>query len=217
MRHHNSPEELAKRSGEGDEALPKKGKEFRHYNHPEEVAKRAAAGRPGGVPIAPRRVFTTTGEAPPVWPPAGTVDNTAKVEVALVPSSKPVTEPPPARGDLETRLRRAELLLWTFVESRDEAREFRRLLNNQQAVTDGMASVGKRLNALENQIEAALAEALAEGDDEGDDDDDDDDAPALPPLEDDPGLDDETAEAPPVLDESGPPPTVPDNPPKGDT
>jgi hypothetical protein len=103
------------------------------------------------------------------------------------------------------------MLLWTFVESRDEAREFRRLLNNQQAVTDGMASVGERLNALEQQIEAALAEALEDGEE---DDDDDDDGTSLPPLEDDPEA--LTAEAP-AVDDGAPPPTVPDNPPKGGT
>jgi hypothetical protein len=212
MRHHNSPEELAKRSGEGAETVSKKGKEFRHYNHPEEVARRLAEGKAGGVPVAARRVFTTMGEAPPVWPPAGTVDNTAKVDVALVRSApeKPATEPPPARGDLETRLRRVEMLLWTFVESREEARDFRMLLNNAAAVAEVQQDINNRVRTLEQQIEAALAEALEEGDEEGDDGD------ALPPLEDDePGLE-PTAEAPPVL-ELEPPPTVPDNPPKAGT
>lgn len=200
MRHHNSPEELAKRSGEA-EPVARKGKEFRHYNHPEEVAKREANGG-GGVAVT-KRVINTTGE-PPVWPPPGTEDNTAAVSATWPDEAKPPEEAPPADeaptslGDFGLRLRRVENLLWTFVDGVQEAREFRRLLSNQQAVTDAQLDIRNRLSSLEQTIEAALAE----------EDDTEEPPPALPPLEDD---------VPPVDGVEAPdaPPTVPDNPSAG--
>jgi hypothetical protein len=181
MRHHNSPDELAKRAGEPEPA--RKGREFRHYNHPEEVAKRLAAGQPGAVPVARRVVQTTASPvplAPMAWLPPGTVDNTASVTAAVVPAGaaddddKPPTEPP--KGNIDLRLRRVELLLWSFVESQAEASEFRRLLNNQQAVSDGQLALVNRIRALEQAIDAALADA------DGVDIDGSDDATAEPPA-----------------------------------
>lgn len=220
MRHHNSPEELAKRSGE-PEPSARKGKEFRHYNHPEEVAKRAAAGQPGGVPVVPRRVVPTTG-TPAEWPPAGTIDNTASVEVttSAAPAAtpeKPPTEPPPGkRGDVDTRLRRIENLLWSFVTNVSEARDFRRLLNNQDAVTETQQDINNRVRALEETLDSIAAQLNDDGDEEADDDGDDDDeadddpSAELPPLE---------LDAPPALEpDASVPATVPDNPqPKGET
>ena len=206
MRHHNSPEELARRSAEPDPAA-RKGREFRHYNHPDEVARRAAGGNPGGSAVVPRRIVATTGV--PVWPPAGTVDNTASVDVETAPE-KPPTEPPPGRrGDIELRLRRIENLLWTFVESAEEAREFRRLLNNQHAVTDVQLDINNRVRALEDMLEAAMAEQ----------NDDAPTEPELPPLEDDPapalgtvGTEDGQRLPDPSLGIEPAPETVPDNP-----
>lgn len=196
MRHHNSPEELAKRSGE-PEPLARKGKEFRHYNHPEEVAKRAASGQGGSVAVS-RRVINTTGE-PPGWPPPGTEDNTAIVSASWpsepeVSNSNEDTEPPPARGNLEQRLRRVENLLWTFLDGPDEAREFRRLLNNQQAVSDSQQDIINRVRTLEQTIEAVAEQEAGGVDDEGDEQ-------QLPPND---------SRLPDAEPES--PPTVPDNP-----
>lgn len=233
MRHHNSPEELQRRAAEGEQA-PRKGKEFRHYNHPAEIAKREAAGQAGtAVAVVPRRAATPA--APVVWPPPGTVDNTESVSVSEAPAKRPTQPPPRGRGDVETRLRRIENLLWTFVESPDEAREFRRLLNNLAAVTDVQLDINNRVRAIEDQIEAALAESEGPGDgsEEGDDDDADDqvdddqadevdDAAPLEPLTDDdsppPGEEEpaELAPAEPTAEALEPPPTVPDNPPKGE-
>ncbi len=217
MRHHNSPEELAKRDGEAAQGTPRNRQEFRHYNHPEEVAKRARAGKVGGGSVvAPaKRVVQTTSEE--IWPPAGTVDNTAHVSVKQLEAEAGAREAMaalerdqlgvegPAGLTMGQRVRKLEVLLYTFVDDIREAREFRRLLNNQQAVTDGMASVGERLNAIELQIEAAIAEGEAEAD-EGDDVDDegDDDGPT------------DAGEAPdsPATD-TEPPATVPDLPKPG--
>ncbi len=215
MRHFNSPEELKRRASEG-ETKPK-GKEFRHYNHPEEVQRRAAAGQ--ALPerllgVTPRRVVANPQLQ---WPPAGTVDNTASVDVVPAPVERAPTEPPPRRGDYDMRLRRIENLLWTFVDNVEEAREFRRLLNNQAAIVDVQLDINNRVRTIEQQIEAALVDAEQQGaDDDGDDGElaplADDDSP--PPGEDDPppgGFDGaELADGPDPA-----PPTVPDNPTSG--
>lgn len=178
MRHHNSPEEVAKRAGAGPEPARSR-KDFRHYNHPDEIARRAAAGKGGGQPVpSKRRVVQAPAEPFGSWLPPGTVDNTESVSVRQLDADAGTREAlatlerDQLEGDgepgLHTRLRRVEALLFTFVDDVREAREFRRLLNNQQAVTDGMASVGERLNAIELTLEAAMAESEGdEGDEEG--------------------------------------------------
>ena len=123
MRHYNSPEEIAKRTGEAVEPA-KRGQGFRHYNSPEEVAKRGGQS----APVAPqRRPYV----APVVedWPLAGE-DNTAMVRVEasppqrFAPSADLVTnEPSP-----EQRLALLERLVHTLCESPAEAREIRVLL-----------------------------------------------------------------------------------------
>lgn len=167
MRHFNSPEEVAKRDAQPP-GTPSKPKEFRHYNHPDEVAKRAAAGKPSAIVAPPR-------QRPPVpaepWPPPGQPNNApvttpvvmGGAPVASAAEAKPDTAPPPPRGDAEQRLRRLETLVYTFVESTGEARDFRRLLNNQQAVTDSQQDLVNRVRSLE---EAVYDEA---GDDDADD------------------------------------------------
>jgi hypothetical protein len=173
MRHHNSPEEVAKRAGAGPEPARNR-KDFRHYNHPAEIAKRAASGQGGGQAVpAKRRIVQAPAEPFGSWLPPGTVDNTASVSVRQLDAEAGTREALATleRDQLEgdgdvsfsTRLRKLEVLLYTFVDDVREAREFRRLLSNQQAVTDGMASVGERLNAIELTLEAAMAEA-GEGD-----------------------------------------------------
>lgn len=174
MRHYNSPDELAKRAGEEPSAR-QAAREFKHYNHPDEVAKRAAeaervaAARLPGQAVRPK--------APPVkpqlpeWPPAGTVDNTApSLELRPPPMVPQAKSAPVQRGDFETRLRRLEVLLWTFVETEAEARDFRMLLNNQQAVTDAQLEMAARVRAIELAIQEAEDELA-------------DDAPELPELE----------------------------------
>lgn len=177
MRHFNSPEEVALRAGQPVTAT--NGKEFRHYNHPEEVAKRAAAGQASAPVVPPRR--RSQARLPEQWPPAGEPNN-APVEAPAVlvdaqppePNDKPDTVPPPAgmRGPSDQRLRRLEDILFTLVESTAEARHFRMLLSNQQAVTDSQGDLINRVRAIEMTLEQALEDADA--------DDDGAELPALP-------------------------------------
>ncbi len=171
MRHFNSPEELALRAGQPVTAT--NGKEFRHYNHPEEVAKRAAAGQ-ASTPVASPR-SRSQARLPEQWPPAGEPNN-APVETPAVlvdaqppePNEKPDTVPPPALGRTpsDQRLRRLEDIVFTLVESTAEARHFRMLLSNQQAVTDSQQNLINRVRAIELAIEEA-DEDEDEGADEG--------------------------------------------------
>jgi len=163
MRHFNSPEEIALRAGQPAQT---KGKEFRHYNHPEEVAKRAAAGEVS-TPVAPPRPRPQA-RLPEQWPPAGEPNN-APVEASAVlvaaavvaPNEKPDTVPPPAaaRTPSDQRLRRLEDILFTLVESVAEARHFRMLLNNQQAVTDSQQDLVNRVRAIEVTLDQVLEDA----------------------------------------------------------
>lgn len=167
MRHFNSPEEIALRQGQP--AGASKRKEFRHYNHPDEVAKRAAAGQPSAAAaVVPQRVRPPAPAAAP-WPPAGEPNN-APVETPAVvvdaSAGKPDTTPPPPRGDLDQRLRRIETLLYTFLEDVGEAREFRRLLNNQQGVTDSQQDLVNRVRSLELTLDQLAEEDDADDGDE---------------------------------------------------
>lgn len=157
MRHFNSPEEVKRR--EGQPAGTSKAKEFRHYNHPEEVARRAAAGQaPSAAAVVPPRQQRP---AAPLeqWPPPGQSNN-APVDAPAVLD----TVPPPAAGPRNVeRLRRLEELVYTLVEDIAEARHFRMLLNNQQAVTDSQQDLVNRVRAVEETLDGLTS---------GDDDDD---------------------------------------------
>jgi len=180
MRHFNSPEEIALRAGQ---PAASKGKDFRHYNHPDEVARRAAAGQSSAV-IAPQRVRPQ--QPAGAWPPEGESNN-APVETPVVLvdavevelNEKPDTVPPPAaRTPNDERLRRLENILFTFCESTAEARHFRMLLSNQQAVTDSQQDLVNRMRAVESTLDQAL---------EDDEDDDVEPAEPAPPTRDDNG------------------------------
>jgi hypothetical protein len=164
MRHFNSPEEVKRR--EGQPAGTSKAKEFRHYNHPEEVARRAAAGQaPSAAAVVPPRQQRP---AAPLeqWPPPGQPNNApvdapaVLVEAAPeVTNDKPDTVPPPAAGPRNVeRLRRLEELVYTLVEDIAEARHFRMLLNNQQAVTDSQQDLVNRVRAVEETLDGLTSE-----------------------------------------------------------
>jgi len=159
MRHFNSADEVAKRSAAGE--APREPKGFKHFNSPEERAKRGELQTPGvGAVKAPKRVVQTTA-AP--WPPPGLESNNAPVPekpaaAPPAPLAPPASGAAPSDSQQERRLHRLEQILFTFCESLQEARQFRLLLNNQQAVTDSQATLGRRLMACENTLEALLAE-----------------------------------------------------------
>lgn len=183
MRHHNSPEELAKRSGEA--ARTPKGAGFRHYNHPEEVARRASLGQQGGASVVPSsRPPQPRQQVVEAWPPPGTPNN-APAPDPIIAAARELPEPPP-KG-IEGRLARVETLVFTFLESVREAREFRRLLNNQQALTDAQLDIAARMQALEQSFDHIAAELDAQlksdVDDGGDVDDEEPESPAEPASE----------------------------------
>lgn len=186
MRHFNSPEEIALRAGQ---PAASRGREFRHYNHPDEVARRAAAGQSSAA-IAPQRVRPQQSVGG-TWPPEGEPNN-APVETPAVlvdavevePNEKPDTVPPPAaRSPSDERLRRLENIVFTLCESTAEARHFRMLLSNQQAVTDSQQDLVNRVRAVESTLDQVL------------EDDEDDVEPAEPAL----------PEATPTRDDNGTP------------
>lgn len=149
MRHYNSPEEIAKRTGEAVEPA-KRGQGFRHYNSPEEVAKRAAQGATGSTSVQRRSPLAPVVED---WPPAGE-ENTALVVV----NDAPQPGEPFAAGSLEDRLERLERLVFAFLDSASEAREFRMLLSNQAAVTESQRDMIGRVKALEQTLDSLAAD-----------------------------------------------------------
>ncbi len=166
MRHHNSPEERAKREAapEGDE--PKNRKGFRHYNHPDEIAKREAAGEPPRAVVVPHaqppqggRVMATTPPADlEAWGPSlGEPNNEGPVrrEVPVL-SHTPERPQSPDKLDVEQRLEQLEHFVYALLDSPREAREFRMLLSNQGAVTESQRDLIGRVRALERTLDQVL-------------------------------------------------------------
>jgi hypothetical protein len=122
-----------------------------HYNSPGEIAKReAAAAAPSGA-APPSKTFTHYNSPSEI----------AKREAAAAGHTVEVIQPPQAsapavpaqQGDLETRVRRLEVLLLAFCKDPAEAREFRRLLNNVDAVVDVQQDINNRVRALEQSFD----------------------------------------------------------------
>lgn len=125
-----------------------------HYNSPEEIAKReaaaAAAATPHGNLSQPRKFLHFNSP-----------EEIAKREAAAAGHTVEVIQPPAAaaptvpvqQGDLETRVRRLEVLLLALCKDPAEAREFRRLLNNFDAVTGVQQEINNRVRALEQSFD----------------------------------------------------------------
>lgn len=199
MRHHNSPEERAKREAapEGEQEKSRKG--FLHYNHPDEIAKRERAGEPARavvVPSNPGRVLAATPLPEDPWEGVqlGQPNNEPPRRLGrdVPPLEHKPWEPRSTVGlEPEQRLQQLEAFVYALLDDPGEAREFRLLLSNQAAVTESQRGLISRVRALEQTLEALSS----------DDDEPGDDEPAvdtLPPS-------DEPAEGSPVAPELPPP------------
>jgi hypothetical protein len=122
-----------------------------HYNSPEEIAKReAAAAAPSGA-APPSKTFTHYNSPSEIAKREAAAGHTVEV---IQPPQQPSAETLPVQqGDLETRVRRLEVLLLAFCKGPAEAREFRRLLNNVDAVVDVQQDINNRVRALEQSFD----------------------------------------------------------------
>lgn len=105
FRHHNSPDEIAKRDASAPVA-PEKPKGFRHWNHPDEVAKRARAA--AGETEAPAQTSEApaVSEKPAIELPSPAAAGAGVVSVAMGHDPEPVA--PPREPSGMARLRQLE-------------------------------------------------------------------------------------------------------------
>lgn len=178
FRHHNSPEEVAKREGPQAPEAKRKGQGFRHYNSPEEVAAREArAGRkPAQTAPRPRTVVHTTA-APADWPPAGEQNNAPAGPPVAARQLPPM---PASTGTIAERVQRLEALVLALVDNPGEAKQFRARLSDLESVVTSQRTLGNRLRAVEQELQDMADEDGqdgAEGDDDEPEVEGDDDAP----------------------------------------